>query len=192
MQSIKTSEKTRLSSGEFDSIRYWCQDETRLGLKTIEKRKITLQGVKPLGLVQWERQAYYLYGVIEPLKGESFFYEFSHLDTECFGRFLNQFSQAFPQDLHIIQLDNGSFNKAKHLQIPNNIILLFQPPNCPELNPIERLWGYIKRQLPWQLFDNLNELKTRVVKILEALTVDVITSLAAWDYIIQAISVAGI
>lgn len=50
MQSIKTSEKTRLSSGEFDSIRYWCQDETRLGLKTIEKRKITLQGVKPLGL----------------------------------------------------------------------------------------------------------------------------------------------
>jgi hypothetical protein len=30
------------------------------------------------------------------------------------------------------------------------------------------------------------------VKILEALTVDVITSLAAWDYIIQALSVAGI
>lgn len=57
MQSIKASEKNRLSSGEFDSIRYWCQDETRLGLKTLEKRKITLQGVKPLGLVEWERQA---------------------------------------------------------------------------------------------------------------------------------------
>lgn len=83
------------------------QDETRLGLKTIENRKITLQGVKPLGLVQWERQAYYLYGLIEPRSGESFFYEFSHLDTECFGQFLNQFSQPFPRDLHIIQLDNG-------------------------------------------------------------------------------------
>lgn len=35
----------------------------------------------------------------------------------------------------------GMSHKAKHLQIPDNIILLFQPPHCPELNPIAHSMG---------------------------------------------------
>jgi hypothetical protein len=34
------------------AIKYWCQDETRLGLKTIESKKNTAFGVKPIGEVQ--------------------------------------------------------------------------------------------------------------------------------------------
>jgi hypothetical protein len=41
-------------------LKYWCQDETRIGLKTIERKKITASGVKPIGLVQWNFKAYYL------------------------------------------------------------------------------------------------------------------------------------
>lgn len=114
-----TDDLQRLVSGaeshpvNWTRIRYWCQDETNLGLKTIEHRKLTLKGIKPLGQVQWERQAYYLYGVVEPNTGESFFYEFSHLDTECFEEFLKLFSREYPQELHIFQLDLGSFHKAK-------------------------------------------------------------------------------
>jgi hypothetical protein len=33
-------------------LKYWCQDESRIGLKTIERKKITPRGVKPIGLVQ--------------------------------------------------------------------------------------------------------------------------------------------
>ncbi|MDJ0715585.1 MAG: transposase [Prochloraceae cyanobacterium] len=40
-----------------------------------------------------------------------------------------------------------SVEELKLLMIPSNIILLFQPPYCPELNPIERLWEYIKYYL---------------------------------------------
>jgi hypothetical protein len=35
-------------------VRYWCQDETRLGLKTLTGRKLTLKGVKPIGIVGWQ------------------------------------------------------------------------------------------------------------------------------------------
>ncbi len=59
-------------------IKYWCQDETRIGLKTIERKKITARGVKPIGKVQWNFKAYYLYGAIAPETGESFWLEFSH------------------------------------------------------------------------------------------------------------------
>jgi len=68
-------------------LKYWCQDETRLGLKTIERKKITAVGVKPIGKVQWNFKAYYLYGAVAPQTGESFWLEFSHLDGLCFQVF---------------------------------------------------------------------------------------------------------
>ena len=33
-------------------IRYWCQDESRFGLKTLTYRVITALGIQPRGLVQ--------------------------------------------------------------------------------------------------------------------------------------------
>lgn len=130
--------EVKAQAKKFKRVRYWCQDETRLGLRTIQRRKLTLRGVKPLGILQLRREKYYVYGVVEPKTGESFFREISHLDTECFQEFINEFSRSYPKDLHIIQLDNGSFHTTPKLKVPENIILLFQPAHCPELNPIER------------------------------------------------------
>lgn len=105
---------------------------------------------------------------------------------------MRQFSQAYPQDLHIVQLDNGSFHKAETLQIPDNIILLFQPARSPELNPIERVWEHLKSFLQWGWFINLEELRVKVRKILSSFSEKVIASLTGWEYILQALSVAGI
>src|SRR4028119_409658 len=93
------------------NIRFFCGDETRLGLKTVGGRKITAKGVKPVGQVQWQFQATYLYGIVEPKTGESFFFEFSHLNTDCFQVFLNLVAEQFKDDLLILQLDNGGFHK---------------------------------------------------------------------------------
>ncbi|WP_317112445.1 IS630 family transposase [Chroococcidiopsis sp. SAG 2025] len=162
---------------EEKQLRYWCQDESRFGLKTIEHRLLTGFGVKPIGIGQWRRENYYVYGVVEPTTGCRFFYEFSHLDTTCFQAFLDLFSQTYAKDFHILQLDNGSFHKAIDLIVPDNIILLFQPSHCPELNPIERLWQYIKSFLGWQLFNNLDELREKVRQILNSFTPEIIVSL---------------
>ncbi|WP_199312604.1 transposase [Microcoleus sp. FACHB-672] len=56
-------------------------------------------------------------------------------------------AEKFPDSILIIQLDNGRFHKAKKLKIPNNIILMFQPAHCPESNPIEQVWQYLKKGL---------------------------------------------
>jgi len=43
------------------TIRFWCEDETRIGLKTITGRKITSKGVKPIGVHQFcSRQHTYM------------------------------------------------------------------------------------------------------------------------------------
>ena len=177
---------------KFRKIRYWCGDESRFGLKTIPGKLITLLGVKPLGATQWKRDNFYLYGVVEPLTGENFFWEFSHLDTVCFAAFLRKFAASYAEDLHIIQVDNGAFHSGRYLPIPENVILLFQPPHTPEVNPIERLWREIKRYLNWENFQNLDELKAFVWQRLDNLSPSVIASLTGWDFIHQALFVSGI
>lgn len=76
------------------------EDESRLGLKTVCGRVITLIGVKPIVPVQWPRDNFWLYGAVEPTTGAHFFYEFSHLDTACFQRFIDLFAAAFPDSLN--------------------------------------------------------------------------------------------
>ena len=174
------------------SVRYWCTDESRFDLRTIPGREITATGVKPVGLVQWQSEGYYLYGLVEPKSGENFFWEFSHMDSACFQVYLQEFARAYPEDLHIIQLDNGPLHTAKKLKLPPNIVLLFQPAHSPQLNPIERLWEYLKGQLRWQVFKDLQHLQERVSELLNNLELDVITSLTGWAYILDSLSVVGI
>jgi transposase len=70
------------------------------------------------------------------------------------------------------------------------VILLFQPAYSPEVNPIERLWEYIKEQLKWLRFEQIEELRAALQKELEKLTNEVIASLTGWKFILEAISVA--
>ena len=132
----------------------------------------------------------WLYRAVEPLTGESFFYEFTHLDTVCFEKFLELFASKYPRDLHIIQVDNGGFHNSLNLSLAENVILLFQPAYSPEVNPIERLWEYIKKQLKWLRFEQIEELRAALQKELEKLTNEVIASLTGWKFILEAISVA--
>jgi transposase len=100
-----------------------------------------------------------VYEAVEPLTGESCFYDFTHLDTVGFEKFLEQFASKYPLDLHRIQVDKVGFHYSLNLSIPENVILLFQPAYSPEVNPIERLWGYIKQQLKWLRFEQIEELR---------------------------------
>ncbi|MEG4634170.1 transposase, partial [Microcoleus sp. AR_TQ3_B6] len=110
----------------------------------------------------------------------------------CFEKFLELFAAAYPDDLHIIQLDNGGFHNSLNLNISENVILLFQPAYSPEVNPIERLWGYIKEQLKWLRFDGIEELRETLQKELKKLTNEVIASLTGYPFRLESLSVAGV
>jgi hypothetical protein len=51
------------------------------------------------------------------------------------------------------------------------------------LNPSERVWQYIKQELSWVLYDNLDEIKEKVRSFLEEFSTETIASIAGWDYI---------
>jgi hypothetical protein len=106
-------------------IRYFAQDESRFGLKTLIGCLITACGTKPIGQWQWLFKVFWLYGAVEPATGESFFLQFSHADTTCYQPFLDEFSKAYSDSLNILQVDNGCFHTSNDLVVPENVILLF-------------------------------------------------------------------
>lgn len=137
---------------------------------------------------QWNFKAYYLYGAVAPQTGESLWLEFSHLDGICFQIFLDQLASEYPEHLNIVQLDNGRFHYSSSLKIPDNILLIFQPPYSPELNPIERVWHYIKQELSWGIYENLEALKEKVRAFIQEFSVLTIASITGWDYILSALA----
>src|SRR3712207_8535688 len=50
---------------------------------------------------------------------------------------------------NVLLLDNARSHTAKRLRVPENVILLFQPPYAPEVNPVERVWEDLKQDLAW-------------------------------------------
>jgi transposase len=148
---------------------------------------ITGKGVKPIAAFQQKYHTLYLYGAVEPQTGDQFFFSFSHLDSICFQVFIDQFCERFPDTFNSVLLDRGSFHRAKDLVLPRNMHLIFQPAATPEVNPIERVWQYIKDRLALKNFDALDELFNAVSTILKDITQEILQSLTGFDYFITAV-----
>jgi len=156
----------------------------------LPRRVLTALGIKPVGPVQWSFQSFYLfylYGAVEPLSGENFFLEFSHLSADSFQLLLNKFSKAYPHSLNVIQLDNGRFHSAKKLTIPDNVVLLFQPPYSSDVNPIERVWQFMRDKLCWINLKTLDELRKKVDEIIQSILPSQVASLTSFDFILSAL-----
>ena len=148
---------------------------------------ITARGVKPVVRVQWPRKAFWLYGVIEPTSGWHFCQEYPHLNSENFQKFLDVLSQELGSDMGLMQMDQASAHQALALSCPENIIPIFQPSQSPQLNPIKRLWQFIKRQFKGESSSHLDQLRQQVQHELAQLSSEIISSLTSYDFILEAL-----
>jgi transposase len=149
-------------------VRVFSQDESRFGLLTVRRRRLTAFGVQPVGTVQHVFEWFYVYGAVAPPTGERFFLELPYLNTENFQLFVDTFAQAFPDSLNLLLLDNSGIHRAQRLMLPSHVRLVFLPPYCPELNPIERLWRNLKDDLAWQQFMSVEAQPDYVGQLLQA------------------------
>lgn len=163
-------------------------DETRVGLHTIRRRLITLRGVKPIGVHQHQFKNLYVYGVIAPTSGESFFCLAKTMNGAKFQAFLDQFAALHPDRLNVVLLDNSLTHKAASLLVPGNVVLLFQPPYAPEVNPAERVWRALKDALAWRRWECLVDLQEYLLEVIGGWSDEMLRSLTAYPYIMTALS----
>jgi quinol monooxygenase YgiN len=178
--------------GKGNRLRYLCQDEMRVGLKTETRRVITACGVKPMLNVEWKRDNFWVYGVVEPLNGWHFEQEYAHLNSEHFQSFLDALSTALGDDRALIQLDQAKAHQALSLRWPENLIPVLQPAHSPELNPTERFWQQIKSHLKGEHFATLAQLRQRLSQILADLLPEQVASLTSYEFILEALFYAAL
>jgi transposase len=164
------------------------QDESRVGLLTVRRRRLTARGVQPVGSVQHIFEWFYIYGAVAPTTGERFFLELPYLNADTFQLFVDAFAQAFPDSLNILLLDNSGAHTAHRIRWPENVRCVGLPPYCPELNPIERLWRDLKDDLGWQQFMNLDAQQDYVGQLLRAYEAPTLRSLTGYAYLVDAIN----
>jgi transposase len=152
---------------------------------------ITASGVKPIVPVTWGRDNFWIYGVIEPLSGWSLMEEYPHLDTQNFQTFIDSLSRHLGTDIAVMQLDQAGAHITSALHWPDNFIPILQPAHSPELNPIERVWQFVKAQLKGESFSSIEALRLRVQSILANLLPSRIISLSSFDFILEALFYAA-
>lgn len=175
-------------------IKLWGYDESRFGLKTIRRRRITLSGVKPVMRIEDDFENFWLYGAFSPSDGDNFFLELPRLDGECFQIFLEHFGaytrqSGQSQTLHLLLVDNAAAHHSKSLVVGKNIALIFLPSYSPELNPAERVWHYLKDRLSGCCFGVLNALSDYLSGVIKSTCQDTIKSLTSFQWCLQAINV---
>lgn len=151
---------------KYKSINIYFQDESRFGLLTTTGRRLTIKGVKPICPYQHKFEYTYLFGAFSPVNGDCCMLELPFCNADTFQLFLNELSLQTQNELKIVFLDNGPFHKAKKLIIPDNIILIFLPPYSPELNPAEKIWWTIKREICMKSFKTIERLEIGLAKII--------------------------
>lgn len=59
--------------------------------------------------------------------------------------YLREFAKTIPAGVHIVMvLDGAGWHGKAALEVPDTITLVPLPPYSPELNPVERLWLFLK------------------------------------------------
>ena len=169
-------------------VEVWAYDESRLGLHTIRRRRITARGTKPVGQLQQRFTNFYLYGAIAPASGDGYFLGMAKFNAAHFQRFLDEFAQARPHTLNVLLLDNSRCHTAQEVRIPENVVLLFQEPYAPELNPAERVWEHLKTALAWRCFASLEDLQAEIVRLVTDYDAETLRSLTAYPYIMHGIN----
>ncbi len=137
-------------------MRVLSQDESRFGLLTVRRRRLTACGVQPVGSIQHVFEWFAVDGAVAPTTGERFFLERPYLNADMFQIFIDALAHAFPESLNILLLDHSGAHTAQGLRWPENVRSVGLPPYGPELNPIERVWRDLKDDLAWCQFTDLN------------------------------------
>jgi transposase len=70
-----------------------------------------------------------------------------HANTEVMQEFLDRFAATVADDDHVVMmLDQAGWHASGDLRVPDNITPVPLPAYSPELNPVERVWLFLKER----------------------------------------------
>jgi hypothetical protein len=152
-------------------VLFLVQDEARFGRITQPTRCWAPEGMRPCIPTQIVRQAIYAFAAVSPQTGSMVSLILPTANTDMMTLFLKQVSQEFAGSFLIMQVDRASWHCSQHLQVPENMRLIFQPPYSPEVNPVEHIWKELREKyFANRMFPSLDDLQEHLCNSLNELS----------------------
>ena len=128
-------------------VTVWFMDEARVGQKGRSCHRWWPRGQRPPGRCDQRCESAYLFAAVEPATGAEVALVLPEAVTATMTLFLAAFARALPGDVHaVLVLDRAGWHRARALEVPANVTLVHLPPYSPELNPVERVWLYLRER----------------------------------------------
>jgi transposase len=151
-----------------------------------------IKGERAPGLCDKRFASAYIFAAVRPATGEDFALVIPHVSAAAMDVFLEQFAKTLPDDVHAVMvLDGAGWHDERALHTPANLTLVPLPPYAPDLNPVERIWLYLReRYLSHRLLADEDAVVEACCRAWNALTAETgrIQSLCAYPYIAQVAS----
>jgi transposase len=123
------------------------QDEARIGQKGRLCHRWWRRGERAPGRCDRRFAWTDIFAAVEPVSGRSFALVLPEATTPAMDLFLAEFGAALADDEHaVVALDQAGWHGAKALAVPHDITLVRLPPYSPRLNPVERVWLYLRER----------------------------------------------
>jgi transposase len=113
-------------------------------------------------------QNFYLYSAVEVGSGRDFTLLMPKVNTATMNEYLSQLSRELGERQTIVVMDCAGWHRSGSLRVPQNIEILYLPPYSPELNPVEKLWQYIKSHLiKNKIYESIEDLENAVCAFIQ-------------------------
>jgi DDE superfamily endonuclease len=126
-------------------VELWFQDEARIGQKNSLTRMWGQTGSRPAAPKDLGFASAYVFGAVCPSEGKAAALIMPICNTLAMNHHLREISSQVAANAHaVVILDGAAWHSSQALVVPGNITLLVLPPYSPELNPVERIWHYLR------------------------------------------------
>lgn len=133
-------------------VEVWFQDEARIGQKNSLTRVWGQTGSRPVAPKDLGFASAYLFGAVCPSQGKAAALIMPVCNTAAMNHHLGEISSQVAADAHAVvilkpapaEAGGAGWHRSQGLVVPGNITLLPLPPYSPELNPVERIWHYLR------------------------------------------------
>ena len=148
------------------------------------------RGVRPPGLADKRFASLSLFAACRPGTDQAFALALPEATATTMNLFLAGFAEQLEPGAHaVLILDQAGWHGSRRLTVPGNITLLPLPAYSPELNPVERVWLYLReRFLSHRVLDGYTAVLDAACRAWNALAAEPgrLASLTAYPYLLRS------
>ncbi len=147
---------------------YYFQDEMRFGTRTELGKRWTACGVRPQGEQIIGYEYGYLSVALNPQTGAMFVLLLPDMRVESFQAFLDEFVRFIGEQSFVrLITDGAAAHRSTRLKVAEKLTIEHLPPYSPELNPVERLFKELRKELKNRVFESFEAVEEAVIKTIE-------------------------